>query len=83
MRENLQVKLYPILTTPMLIAGVPRQFAILNGTFCLAFVVGLHNLYVLPLFFIFHIAAVVFTKKDPYFFAVALRHLKQKLYYHV
>lgn len=76
-----RIKLHSALITPILIAGAPRQFAILNGTFCAAMVLGLRAYYMLPIFLLFHIIAVIFTKRDPYFFEVMLRHLHKKKYY--
>ena len=80
---NKQIKIFHFLVTHILLAGVPRQFAILNGTFCAALVIALQSLYILPVSIILHIAAVILTKKDPHFFAVIIRHLRQKAYYDV
>ena len=76
-----RIKLHSSLVTPIMLGGAPRRFAILNGTICAAFVLGLHAIYTLPLFVIFHILAVFFAKRDPHFFDVLLRHLQQKKYY--
>lgn len=78
-----RLQLHNSLVTPIMIAGAPRKFAILNSTLGAALILGLHAIYLLPLFIILHIAAVFFAKKDPYFFEVLLRHLKQKKYYRV
>jgi len=78
---GLRIKLHNSLITPILLGGVPRKFAILNWTICAALVLGLHAIYTLPLFIILHIIAVFLTKRDPYFFDVLLRHVKQKKYY--
>jgi len=78
-----RIKLHNALVSPILLMGVPRRFAILNSTICTALVLGLQAIYLLPLFIIIHIIAMVLTKKDPYFFDVLLRHLKQKRYYDV
>ena len=84
MQEDLkQIKIFHALTAPILLGGVPRQFAILNGTLCAATIFAMQNLYLLPVFILLHFLAVVFTKKDPYFFSVALRSLRQKPYYDV
>lgn len=64
-----------------MLSGVPRKFAILNWTICAALVLGLRAIYLLPIFIILHIAAVFFAKKDPDFFEVMLRLLKQKKFY--
>jgi type IV secretion system protein TrbD len=76
-----RIRLHNSLVTPILLAGVPREFAILNWTMCAALVLGLHALYLLPFFIIFHLVAFFFAKRDPYFFAVVLRHIRQKKYY--
>jgi type IV secretion system protein VirB3 len=69
-----RIKLHNALVTPIMLGGVPRRFAILNGTICAAFVLGLQAVYMLPIFM---------TKRDPYFFDVVLRHIKKKKYYKV
>jgi len=76
-----RIKLHTSLVTPIMLAGVPRRFAILNGTLCAAMVLGLHSLYMLPVCFIIHMVAYFLAKKDPYFFDVILRHIRQKKYY--
>ena len=78
-----RINLHASLTEPIMLGGVPRQFSILNWTICAALVLGLHAIYLLPLFLIIHFVAVYFAKKDPYFFEVILRHLKQKRFYRV
>jgi type IV secretory pathway TrbD component len=60
-----RIKLHNALVTPIMLGGVPRQFAILNGTVCAAFVLGLQAIYMLPIFIIIHIAAIFMTKHDP------------------
>lgn len=76
-----RIKLHNAFTTPIMLAGAPRQFTILNGTLCAALVLGLHAFYLLPLFVILHAVAVLLAKRDPYFFEVLLRHIRQKKYY--
>lgn len=76
-----RLKVHDSLITPILFAGVPRRFAILNGTICAALVLGLHAFYMLPIFILIHVMAALFTKKDPYLFDVVLKHIKQKRFY--
>ncbi len=76
-------KIFQSLTMPILLAGVPRQFAILNGTLCAALVFAMQNLYIIPICLILHLIAVALTKKDAHFFTVMIRHLRQKTYYDV
>ncbi len=78
-----RISLHNSLTTPIMLSGVPRKFAILNWTICAALVLGLRAVYLLPLFLMLHIGAVFFAKKDPNFFEVILRLLKQKRVYRV
>ncbi|MFZ9035025.1 MAG: VirB3 family type IV secretion system protein [Francisellaceae bacterium] len=77
------IKIHNSLTTPMLTAGVPRQFFILNATLCAAIVLGMQSWYGIPIFIILHTIAVMMTKKDPQFFQTMVRHVKQKNYYDV
>jgi|WetSurMetagenome_2_1015567.scaffolds.fasta_scaffold271578_2 type IV secretion system protein TrbD len=78
-----RIKLHNALITPILLAGAPRQFAIINATLGAAIVLGLHAIYLLPLFIVLHIVAVFLAKKDPYFFEIFLRHIKQKKFYNI
>lgn len=81
--EGFRIRLHQSLVMPILLAGVPRTFAILNATFCAAFVLGLHAFYILPVSLALHIAAVLMAKHDPYFFEVIQRHLRKKVFYDV
>ena len=78
-----RITLHSSLASPILLGGVPRKFAILNWTIGAAMVLGLRAVYLLPLFIVLHLLAVFFTKKDPDFFEVVLRLLKQKKFYRV
>lgn len=78
-----RIVLHNSLSKPMLLSGVPRRFALLNGTMCAALVLGLHIFYILPLFVFLHLLMVVLTSKDPYFFEILVRCLKYKKYYKV
>lgn len=70
-------------TTPILMAGAPRAFTIINGTSAAAVTLGLHLWYAIPVCAIVQVVAAFLTKKDPYFFNIMLRHIKQKPYYEV
>lgn len=78
-----QIPIHTSLTTPILLAGAPRTFTLLNGTFGAAVTLGLHSWFALPLFFIAQAIVAMLTKKDPYFLQISLRHMKQKDYYGV
>ena len=78
-----QITIHQSLNQPILLAGVPRRFAVANGTIGAAIVLGMHSLWGIPIFIVLHVIAMVLTKRDPYFFEIMRRHIKQKSYYGV
>jgi type IV secretory pathway TrbD component len=78
-----QVTIHSALTSPLLMAGAPRTFTLLNATFCAAITLGMHSLYALPMCGIAQLIMAALTKKDPNAAEVVLRHLKKKSYYSV
>jgi type IV secretion system protein VirB3 len=76
-----EVPIHRSLTEQILMGGVPRTIAILNGTVAAAFGIGLQSFYVLPVSIVIHLAAVMMTKRDPQFFDCFKRHIKQKRFY--
>lgn len=83
MTEGYEVSIHHSLTVPLLLAGVPRRFALLNGTVVAALALGLHNLLAIPIGLVVHLVAVYATKYDPFFLEVGINHLKEKRHYHV
>ena len=79
--EGYEIPIHRSLTEPILILGVPRSIAILNGTFLAAMGLGLHSYWVLPIGIGLHFLAVAATRRDPQFFDCFKRHIKQKNYY--
>ena len=76
--ECYEIPLHLALTQPVLFAGVPRTFGILNVTVALALGLGLHVWWLgLPLGLGLHAAALVMTRRDPQWFDVARAHLRQ------
>ena len=66
------------LIQPVLVAGVPRAFAILNATAMTALGLGAHQILIaVPLGLGLHATAVVLTKRDPLWLDVLLRHMRQ------
>lgn len=78
-----EIPIHRSLTEQILMGGVPRTIAILNGTFVAALGLGLHSFLALPLGIIFHLLAVAATRSDPQFFDCFKRHLRQKNLYTV
>ncbi len=77
------ITIHGSLTKPMLIAGAPRQFTILNAVILAAFLLGLHSLLIIPVCIVLQLCAMWLTKRDPYGFQIILRHIRQKNYYRV
>ena len=75
--EGYEVPVNLSLTQPMLMGGVPRPFAIVNGTLTAALTLGLQVWWLgLPLGFVLHLSAVWLTKADVYWFDVFKRQLR-------
>jgi type IV secretion system protein VirB3 len=74
--DGFEVPLHRSLVEPMLLAGLPRTVALVLWTAVGAFVLGLHQVWVLPIGVVAHLGAGAVTKADPYFFDVLLLALK-------
>jgi type IV secretion system protein VirB3 len=72
-----------VLTEAILLAGVPRPAAIVNGTAWAALGFGLHWWPALPLGILAHLGAAWLTKRDPQWFEVLLEHLREHHFYDV
>lgn len=79
--EGFEVPIHRSLTQPILIAGVPREIAILNGTLTAALVLGLHSFLGLPVGLFIHLVTRSLAKKDPQFLETLRRQIRQKRYY--
>ena len=77
----MQVQIHKSLTDKILVAGVPREFAILNGTISAAIILGLQVLVWIPFALVVHLLAVALTKKDPDWFLVLRRSFRVKGFY--
>lgn len=78
-----EIPIHRSLTQQILLGGVPRGIAILNGTFVAALGLGMHSFYAVPAGLVLHLLAVAATRKDPQFFDCFSRHIKQKDHYKV
>ena len=74
--EGFEVPLHRSLVEPMLLAGLPRTVALVLWTGVGAIAFGLHQLWVLPLGIVLHLAAAAVTKTDPYFFDIVILAVK-------
>ena len=77
----MQVQIHKSLTDKILVAGVPREFAILNGTISAAIILGLQVLVWIPFTLVIHLLAVALTKKDPDWFLVLRRSFRVRSFY--
>ena len=64
------------LTIPLLVAGLPRRFAILLWTPGMVLILGLYQIWFLPIQIALHVAFVYLTKREPHFFEVFKRALR-------
>lgn len=79
--EGFEVPIHRSLSQPIMIGGIPREIAILNGTFTAAFVLGLHSFSALPLGVLIHMISLRLAKHDPMFFQTFRRHIHHKRFY--
>jgi type IV secretory pathway TrbD component len=80
--DGYQIDLFTALTQPILLGGAPRTFAILNGTATVLVCLPLGLPWIgLPFGIASHAMAVYLTKRDPHFFEILLRHLRQRHYW--
>ena len=76
-----EVPIHRSLTERILLAGVPREAALLNATFTAAFVFGLQCWYALPVGIGLHWLALRLTRRDSHFFDVLRRVLRFRVFY--
>ena len=74
-----EVPLHRSLTEPILLAGAPRNIAILNGTIAAALGLGLQMwLAGILVWAVGHSLSVFAARRDPSFAPALFRHLRQK-----
>jgi len=72
------------LTRPILMGGVPRGFAIANGTIGAAIGIGLQQPFIaLPLWMLLQAGAAWAATRDPWFLETWPRHLAKPAYFSV
>lgn len=77
-----EVPLHRSLTEPILLAGAPRNIAILNGTIAAALGLGLQMwLAGILVWAVAHSLSVFAARRDPAFAPVLIRHLRQKAWF--
>jgi len=79
--DGFEAPIHKSLTQVIMLGGVPREIAILNGTMTAAIVLGLHSLFGLPVGIVVHFLCVHLAKDDPQFFYIYRRCLRYRAYY--
>jgi type IV secretion system protein TrbD len=74
--DGFEVPIHRSLTEPLLIAGLPRTFAFVLWTFAIVVIVGLGQIWYVPLQIILHVLFAYLTKREPYFFDIGNRALR-------
>ena len=74
--EGLRAPIHHALTTPLLLAGIPRQAGYLLWTLAAAFAFGMQEIWVVPIAFVLHLALISLTKYEPHFMVVFRQAIK-------
>jgi type IV secretion system protein VirB3 len=79
--DGFEVPIHRSLTQPIMFAGLPRSFGQLLWTAIAAFVLGLHQVWILPVGLAMHAVFAAVARRDPFFFDVFLRaiHAQRRL----
>lgn len=80
--EGFEAPIHGSLAAPILLGGVPRGIAIVNGTVAAALGLGLQQWIAgLVVWALGHSIAALATRRDPQFAPALARHLRQKGHY--
>lgn len=75
--EGFRIPIHRSLTEPIMLGGIPRNIAIANGVAVLAFVLGAHNLWILPLGIVSHLILVALHRRDKQVLSILKRNLSR------
>jgi type IV secretory pathway TrbD component len=76
MSDGLEVPLHRSLVEPISLMGLPRSTALALWTGIAAILFGGHQLWILPVGLVLHLACVAAAKSDPYIFDVFILAVK-------
>lgn len=76
----MNIPLHHAATERIMMGGLPRKGAILGGTMAASLVLGLHNLYVIPVITVIYIILTVLYRYDSYFIEILIAHIKEDDY---
>lgn len=76
--EGFETPIHRSLTEPIMLAGLPRAFAILLWTPGMIIVLGLYQIWFLIVMVGLHGFFAALAKRDPYFFTVFCRSIRDR-----
>lgn len=79
--EGYEVPVHRALSTPRLVAGIPRDVAVLLFTAAAALVFGLQSWWSIPIYAVLHIGCALATKYEPQWPEALRRNLRLKSHY--
>lgn len=74
--DGFEVVIHRSLTEPILFAGLPKNFALVLWTLSMCIVLGLYQIWFLPITLVAHFFFAALARRDPYFFDVFLRAVR-------
>lgn len=75
--EGFRVPIHRSLTEPLMMGGIPRHIALINGFATLIVVMGAHNLLVLPVGIFSHMILMALYKRDKHMLSVIKTNLSR------
>lgn len=75
--EGFRVPIHRSLTEPLMMGGIPRHLALLNGFLTFILVMGAHNLWVLPAGVLGHLILVGLYRRDKHMLSVIKTNLSR------
>jgi type IV secretion system protein VirB3 len=75
-----RVPIHRSLIEPVMMGGIPRNIALLNGFATFSLVMGAHNLWVLPLGIISHLVLMALYRRDKHILAIIKANLSRPSY---
>jgi type IV secretory pathway TrbD component len=75
--QGFRIAIHRSLTEPIMMGGVPRSIALANGIAVVSFVLGAHNLWILPIGIITHLILVALHRRDKAILSILKRNLSK------
>jgi len=76
----MNIPIYQGVTERIMIAGLPRNIAIVGGTLGAVMLFSFQSLWVLPFLLLGYIVLIILYKIDTYFIEILLEHIKEDDY---